>query len=61
MLGTDPDNVAFNLYRVAGNGQPVYTNGDPHQGHNLDHEPPHDSLYVRNQMLALFFMISPPL
>ena len=29
MLGTDPDDIAFNLYRVTGNGQPVKLNQEP--------------------------------
>lgn len=50
---SDTNTTGDGTFDYAGNGQPVYTNGDPHQGHNLDHEPPHDSLYIRNQMLAL--------
>jgi M6 family metalloprotease-like protein len=49
----DTNTTGDGTFDYAGNGQPIYTNGDPHQGHNLDYEPPHDSLYVRNQMLAL--------
>jgi rhamnogalacturonan endolyase len=29
MLGTDPDGIAFNLYRVTGTGQPVKLNQEP--------------------------------
>jgi rhamnogalacturonan endolyase len=29
MLGTDPENIAFNLYRVTGAGQPVKLNREP--------------------------------
>jgi len=29
MLGTDPDNIAFNLYRATGNSQPVKLNQEP--------------------------------
>jgi len=40
-------------FDYAGNGQPMYIGGDWRNGHNLDYEPPHDSLYIHNQMLAL--------
>ncbi|MFD2569176.1 rhamnogalacturonan lyase [Spirosoma soli] len=29
LLGTDPDNIAFNLYRTSGNGKPVKLNKQP--------------------------------
>jgi rhamnogalacturonan endolyase len=29
LLGTDPDNIAFNLYRTAGGGEPVKLNAEP--------------------------------
>src|ERR1044071_6559125 len=29
LLGTDPDAIAFNLYRIVDNGQPVKLNGPP--------------------------------
>src|SRR5262249_38600786 len=32
LLGTDPDDVAFNLYRATGDGDPVRLNGEPLQG-----------------------------
>lgn len=50
---TDTNTTGDGRFDYFGNGQPIYTNNDPSQGHNLDHEPPHDSLYVQNQMLAL--------
>lgn len=29
LLGTDPENIAFHLYRVVGDGEPVRVNRDP--------------------------------
>ncbi|MDI6738832.1 MAG: FG-GAP-like repeat-containing protein [Candidatus Edwardsbacteria bacterium] len=50
---TDTNTTGDGRFDYIGNGQPIYVNNDPAQGHNLDYEPPHDSLYVHNQMLAL--------
>jgi len=49
----DPNTTGNGRFDYVGNGQPIYVNGDPLQGHNLEYEPPHDSGYVHNQMLAL--------
>lgn len=50
----DTNTTGDGRFDYAGNGQPIYVNNDPAQGHNIDgYEPPHDSLYVHNQMLAL--------
>ena len=49
----DPNTTGNGQFDYQGNGVPVYTNNDPAQGHNFDYEPPHDSLYINAQMLAL--------
>ena len=52
-LDSDINTTGNGHFDYAGNGEPVYTNNDPAQGHNLYYEPPHDSTYIHNQMLAM--------
>ncbi|MDO9390149.1 MAG: immune inhibitor A, partial [bacterium] len=52
-MDDDPNTAGNGHFDYAGNGQPMYIDGDWRNGHNLDYEPPHDSLYIHNQMLAL--------
>jgi M6 family metalloprotease-like protein len=52
-LDDDPNTAGNGHFDYAGNGQPMYIDGNYLNGHNLDYEPPHDSLYIHNQMLAL--------
>lgn len=52
-LDDDPSTTGDGHFDYQGNGQPIYINNDPHQGHNFEYEPPHDSLYINAQMLAL--------
>ena len=52
-LDDDVNTAGNGYFDYAGNGQPMYINGSYLNGHNLDYEPPHDSLYIHNQMLAL--------
>lgn len=49
----DPNTTGNGHFDYSGNGEPIYVNNDPAQGHNLYYEPPHDSLYIHNQMLAM--------
>jgi M6 family metalloprotease-like protein len=49
----DPNTTGNGQFDYQGNGQPIYINNDPVQGHNFEHEPPHDSVYIHGQMLAL--------
>lgn len=49
----DPNTSGNGHFDYAGNGQPMYIDGNYLNGHNLEYEPPHDSLYIHNQMLAL--------
>ncbi len=49
----DPNTTGDGHFDYQGNGQPIYINNDPAQGHNFEHEPPHDSVYIHGQMLAL--------
>lgn len=49
----DPNTTGDGRFDYQGNGQPIYINNDPAQGHNFEHEPPHDSVYIHGQMLAL--------
>jgi len=49
----DPNTAGDGHFDYQGNGQPIYINNDPNQGHNFEHEPPHDSVYIHGQMLAL--------
>lgn len=49
----DPNTTGNGHFDYAGNGEPVYINNDPAQGHNFEHEPPHDSVYIHGQLLAL--------
>jgi M6 family metalloprotease-like protein len=49
----DPNTAGDGRFDYQGNGQPIYINNDPAQGHNFEHEPPHDSVYIHGQMLAL--------
>lgn len=49
----DPNTTGDGRFDYQGNGQPIYVNNDPLQGHNFEHEPPHDSVYIHGQMLAL--------
>ena len=52
-LDSDVNTTGNGHFDYAGNGEPIYTNNDPAQGHNLYYEPPHDSTYIHNQMLAM--------
>jgi M6 family metalloprotease-like protein len=52
-LDNDTNTTGDGHFDYSGNGQPMYIGGDWRNGHNLDYEPPHDSLYIHNQMLAL--------
>ncbi len=52
-LDSDINTTGNGHFDYAGNGEPIYINNDPAQGHNLYYEPPHDSSYIHNQMLAL--------
>jgi len=52
-IDSDTNTAGDGHFDYAGNGQPMYINGDWRNGHNLDYEPPHDSLYIHNQMVAL--------
>lgn len=52
-LDDDANTAGNGHFDYTGNGQPMYIGGNYLNGHNLDYEPPHDSLYIHNQMLAL--------
>ncbi len=52
-LDSDVNTTGNGHFDYSGNGEPIYTNNDPAQGHNLYYEPPHDSTYIHNQMLAM--------
>jgi len=52
-LDDDPNTAGNGCFDYAGNGQLMYIDGNYLNGHNMDFEPPHDSLYINNQMLAL--------
>lgn len=52
-LDDDPNTTGNGHFDYLGNGEPVYINNDPAQGHNFEHEPPHDSVYIHSQLLAL--------
>jgi M6 family metalloprotease-like protein len=52
-LDADSNTTGNGHFDYIGNGEPLYVNNDPAQGHNIYYEPPHDSAYIHNQMLAL--------
>lgn len=52
-IDDDPNTTGNGQFDYQGNGQPIYINNDPAQGHNFEYEPPHDSVYIHGQMLAL--------
>ncbi len=52
-LDDDVNTAGNGYFDYAGNGQSMYVDGNYLNGHNMDYEPPHDSLYINNQMLAL--------